>query len=357
VERTTFYWVAGGVLAMGLLAGLKWHFASQPRPPAPVVTYSLTNLPPGMKKPEPPPGQPAISNSPSPAVSMPTNTASTQDAYGEVLDVAAKAGERAGKIFSGTNASGSRTNKAKPGGKMDDVLELAADTARQLDEIGLERTQLTDAEEMEYGNKMDRQILKEMPEVSNPALLKRLQAIAEPLVAQSKRKGITYRIRIVESPLVNAFGCAGGHVYFTSSFLRRFNADADIAMVMGHEIAHIELKHAVRKVQYEYQGEKVVGDFAKVGQVLYAVLSSPYTKDQEFEADAAGFDMCRRAGWSAKSLLPVLEKLSLMEREKQAQAGGTGEPRSELERKLGNYFRSHPQTDERLARLKKRAGE
>ena len=356
MQKATFYWLIGGLGVMTILAGLKWHFASQPRPPAPVVSYSVTNLPAALKKSEAPAPQPGSSNSPTADVSAPTNKASTQDVYGAVIDVATKAGERAGKILSGTN-SASRTNKAKSGEKMDNMLDLSADTARQLDEIGLERTQMTDAEEMDYGDKMDRQILREMPEVTDPAQLKRLQTIAAPLLAQSQRKGIIYRIRIVESPVVNAFGCAGGHIYFTTSFLRRFNSDADIAMVMGHEIAHIELKHAVRKVQYEYQGEKVVGDFARVGQVLYAVLSSPYSKDQEFEADAAGFDMCRRAGWSARSLLAVLEKLSKMEREKEAQFASVQEPHSELERKLGNYFRSHPQTDERIARLKKRAGE
>ena len=126
---------------------------------------------------------------------------------------------------------------------------------------------------------------------------------------------------------------------------------------LGHEIAHIDLKHAVHKVQYEYHGRKVMGDLAMVGQVAYAVLSSPYNKEQEFEADASGFDACRKAGWNSSSLLILFENLAKWERENEKRSGKPSEAASELERRLGNYFSSHPQTEERLARLRKRAAE
>ncbi len=157
--------------------------------------------------------------------------------------------------------------------------------------------------------------------------------------------------------MINAFGSAGGHIYFTTAFLRRFTTDGELAMTLGHEIAHIDLKHAVRKVQYEYQSEKVVGGLAKIGQVVYGVLSLPYSREQEFDADAAGFDACRKAGWSSGSLLVLFDNLIRLEHDGQRKAEAVSGPPSDLERRLGDYFSSHPPTEERLARLKKRAAQ
>jgi predicted Zn-dependent protease len=100
-----------------------------------------------------------------------------------------------------------------------------------------------------------------------------------------------------------------------------------------------------------------LGDLALVGQVAYAILSSPYTKEQEFEADTSGFDACRKAGWSPDRLLVLFENVAKWERENEKRSGKSSEASSELERRLGNYFSSHPQTEERLARLRKRASE
>ena len=155
--------------------------------------------------------------------------------------------------------------------------------------------------------------------------------------------------------MVNAFSIAGGHIYVTTAFLRHFDTDGELAMTLGHEMAHIELKHAVHKVQYEYHSEKVVGKVAKIGQVVYGVLTLPYGKDQEYEADASGFDTCRKAGWSSDSLLVLFENYEKFERDHDPEhAVESGDP-ADLEHRLGNYFSSHPPTDERLARLKKKA--
>ena len=127
-------------------------------------------------------------------------------------------------------------------------------------------------------------------------------------------------------------------------------------MSLGHELAHIELKHAVHKVQYLYRGRQTFGDFANIGQIAYSVVSAPYTKEQEFEADALGFDFCRKAGWKASKLLSVYDGLLKLEQEQaQKHRGGSSESGSDLERRLADYFSSHPPTADRLARLKAKA--
>jgi Zn-dependent protease with chaperone function len=138
--------------------------------------------------------------------------------------------------------------------------------------------------------------------------------------------------------------------------LKRFSTDEELAMTLGHELAHIELKHAVHKVQYLYRTRKTLGDAAYIGQMAYTVLSSPYTKEQEFEADALGFDACRKAGWETPKLLALYEGFLQLEQEQaKSGAGSSSASGSDLEQRAGDYFRSHPATAERLARLKARA--
>ena len=128
-------------------------------------------------------------------------------------------------------------------------------------------------------------------------------------------------------------------------------------MTLGHEIAHIDLKHAVQKVQLVNQGQKFVGNLANLAQPLYAFLTTPYERDKEFEADAVGFDACRKAGWESSKLLSLYEGLIKLEQEQAKNRGdGSVEPatglENRLENRLGNYFNAHPPTKERLDRLK-----
>ena len=237
------------------------------------------------------------------------NTGQTQRVGNAVLDAAAKTASRAGEILVSNFPPSSPTSGQ--GGTQDTVgalLDLAAKTGQQLDRAVQSGTELSDAEEIEVGNKLDKDVLRQMPDAEDPAVLAHLERLGKPLFERRQRTQINYRIRVVKSVQVNAFGCAGGHIYFTTAFLRRFPSEGEWAMTLGHEMAHIELKHAAHKVQYEYRGEKVLGDLAKVGQVAYAVLSAPYSKEEEFEADAAGYDLLPKAGLELRQAAGAFRK-------------------------------------------------
>jgi beta-barrel assembly-enhancing protease len=354
MQKATWYWVAGGATLIAVLAFVKWEMSRNRRLLTQEVERVIVEAPRKIaKEASQALDQVLTTNSAVLGSGIQTNRDQTQGVVGVVLDVAAKAGRRAGEILtSNSPPTAAGSGQASTQDTVGALLDLAAKTGQQLDRAGLSRTELSDKEEIELGNQLDRDILRQMPDAADPAVLAHLETLAKPLFEQRQRTQIDYRIRVVKSSQINAFGCAGGHIYLTTAFLRRFPSDGEWVMTLGHEMAHIELKHAVHKVQYEYHGQKVLGNLAKVGQVAYAVLSAPYSKEQEFEADAAGFDVCRKAGWSSDRLLVLFENLITMQREDRTQSTPSPEPPSELERRLGNYFSSHPETEDRLARLK-----
>ena len=351
-------WLVGVVVLVGTLAFVKWEMARNRRMLAEEIDRSVADAPARIAASAVKAATQLLNTNPAPAASQ-SDTQQNQapDLLGGLLNLATKTGQRAAQILSSNAPAAGKSNDAtQQQDAVGTMMDLAAKTAQKVDEAGLKVTELSDEEEMQFGEQLDRDILREMPEDANPQARARLEALAKPLIEQCQRKGIHYRIRIVNSSKINAFGCAGGRVYITTAFLKRFPADEEAAMTLGHELAHIELKHAVHKVQYLYRGRKTFGGFADIGQAAYSALSAPYTKDQEFDADAQGFDFCRKAGWQASKLFSVYEGLMKLEQEQdQKRAGSSSEPVSELERRLGDYFSSHPHTADRLARLKARA--
>ncbi|MEI6074479.1 MAG: M48 family metalloprotease [Verrucomicrobiota bacterium] len=276
-----------------------------------------------------------------------------QDVDKAIADAPAKVVQNTVNVLSQvlSNTVSSDTNRQPQSTNLlGSLFDLATDVERRVDKMALNATELSDSEEMDFGKKLDREILNDMPEEADPVNSARIETIGKNLITQCERKQINYHFRIVKSKIVNAFSIAGGYVYVTTAFLKKFPADADLAMALGHEIAHVDLKHSVHKVQYYYHAQKEIGDAASVLQIGYTLVSSPFSKEQEFEADAWGFNACKKAGWEPDKLLLFFENLDKYQQENQPSSDRTP---SQFERRVGEYFDSHPKTSERLARLKK----
>jgi beta-barrel assembly-enhancing protease len=240
-----------------------------------------------------------------------------------------------------------------PKGLFNALLETAAQAAGQIDRIGLEITRLSDAEESALGAEIDKAILRHTPAITNKVMQQRIERIAAPIIQHRQRPAIHYTVRILDSDEVNAYSAAGGFLYFTRAFLREFPSDAALAMTLGHEIGHVDLRHCVEKVQYLAVGREVAGDWAAMAQIAYGALRSAYTKEQEFEADKYGFDAARQAGWKAGELLNFVRGLAAYQ---QRQNAKSTEPQSSakpsgLSQTISDYLATHPPSSERVKHL------
>ena len=226
-----------------------------------------------------------------------------------------------------------------------DVLKGAVKTAREIDEIGLWLTRLSAKEEMQLGADIHRRIMNDETEWNNPAALQRLERLARPILERRRRKEIAYKIRIIDSEVINAFSCAGGYVYVCRGLLEHFPSDAAIVMVLGHEIGHIDLRHCVAKIQVKVKLQRWVGSLSELAVFAYKSLRTPYAKDQEFDADGFGFDAGRRAGWPRNDLIEFFRGLQAIDADSQS----TDAP--PLVTKIKDFYSSHPHTAERIRRL------
>src|SRR5438132_3468109 len=150
-------------------------------------------------------------------------------------------------------------------------------------------------------------------------IVQRLAAVAHP-------RPFTYSIRVVKDASINAFTFGGGILYVNAGLLARMDNEGQLAMVLGHEIAHVTESHVVRGIESNYNTQ-LLGQLA--GQAAAASGKIPLTpavfnltyeysmkaalsghgRSSESEADDVGLDYMVKAGYDPREAPHTFEQL------------------------------------------------
>jgi Zn-dependent protease with chaperone function len=144
----------------------------------------------------------------------------------------------------------------------------------------------------------------------------------------------------------NAFALPDGQIVLFDELVALADSDEEVLGVLAHELAHVKFRHGLRQlIQSSVVAAIVASYFGDVSSVLSGLtallLESKYSRGFELEADAFGAGMMRKNGLSAEGLARMLEK---MER--------AHERKSEKTESRADWLSSHPDTAERIARLR-----
>jgi beta-barrel assembly-enhancing protease len=193
-------------------------------------------------------------------------------------------------------------------------------------------------QEQKLGARMSATVPVDPPQ--DPSLQPYVDRVGARVAAQARRKEISYRFTVREDPTLNAFALPGGHVYVNTGLLSFLQSEDELAMVLGHELSHIELRHTAPNV-------------------LKQVLSLGYTKYQEFDADEAGVRLATAAGYNKKAAIKLFQRLSAQSPTHMSghkPRSPVGEAGHVLADTLGGYWQSHPAAEERVRRLSNTIG-
>ena len=182
----------------------------------------------------------------------------------------------------------------------------------------------------------------------------RLIQIAQRLLPHTRRfspRAAEWRweVNLIAANTINAFVMPGGKVVFFTGIIDRLKlSDDEIAMIMGHEMAHALLEHGRERVGQERVAQaatigasvlsQVLG-FGDLGGVIAQGTSKltllSFNRGDETDADLVGMDIAARAGYDPRAAVSLWEKMS---------AASKGEP--------PQFLSTHPAHGTRIDTLK-----
>lgn len=179
-------------------------------------------------------------------------------------------------------------------------------------------------EEIAIGREADPQIVAQYGEYGDRALASYVDSLGQALleVSHLRRPGADpewaatpFTFRVLDSPVVNAFALPGGFVYVTRGLVAYLENEAQLAVVLGHEIGHVAGRHGSKRAMNQMFGQAAVLAGAVGGQAIFGgnaaenvlnvagsatqLLFMSYGRDDERESDDLGVEYASLAGYDA----------------------------------------------------------
>ncbi|HPI46619.1 MAG TPA: M48 family metallopeptidase [Hyphomonadaceae bacterium] len=183
----------------------------------------------------------------------------------------------------------------------------------------------------------------------------RLQTVGSKIASVANVPGAQWEFVVFDSKEKNAFCLPGGKVGFYKGLLDFVDNDDQIAAVLGHEVGHVVLRHAARRIgqetltsvaiqgagalvgsQVQMSSESLNMVMAAAGAGAQVGILLPFSRSNETEADRVGVDYMKQVGYDVKQAVRLWEKMG---------AASTDRPQE--------WMSTHPNPESRVADLKR----
>lgn len=186
---------------------------------------------------------------------------------------------------------------------------------------------------------------------ANPVTVARVRGIAQRLIKQTptfRADALSWHwdINVQSTKELNAYCMPGGKIMVYTGLIDQLElTDAELATVVGHEMAHALREHSREAVSRAYaeqiglEGLALITGMGGVtmelaSQVAHVTFTLPRSRVQESEADRIGLELMARAGFDPHAALVLWKKMA------QAQHGGSPA-----------FLNTHPSSETRLSDL------
>ncbi|MEO5333091.1 MAG: M48 family metalloprotease [Magnetococcus sp. YQC-5] len=199
----------------------------------------------------------------------------------------------------------------------------------------------------------------------NEALTRYVTLVGKTLAEVTDRPALEYRFAILNSQEEHAFAAPGGFVFVTLGLLQTLRNEAELAGILGHELAHINRKHLLNSWQ-RLSGDSTPPPFTMAGitqnpnllepaieQMADMLFTRGMDKRLEHEADLDGLEYALRAGYHPAGLHYYLQRLARVQGSIPSVFFTTHPPSTERIQQMIGRLDKQPDTD-RLALLAER---
>jgi len=208
---------------------------------------------------------------------------------------------------------------------------------------------ISENQELALGKQTDVEIRQQYGVYGDAALNAYVQSVGRSLAPHTHRPHLDYQFAVLDTPVVNAFAVPGGYIYVTRGILALMGSEAELAVVLGHELGHVNARHSVQRMSEMMLvqvglavGSALSDTFAEISGLAgvgVQLLFLKYSRDDERQADTLGIEYAREGTYNPGEMVAFfssLEKLGDV-------SGGHALP---------GFLSTHPLTSERIDRVR-----
>ncbi len=216
----------------------------------------------------------------------------------------------------------------------------AKDKATKLKDLAI-----SEADERKIGERVSDLVRVEFGVFQDKAVAQYVTLVGMALAKASPRPDLNWEFIVLDTDGVNAFASPGGLVHITRGALGFIKSEAELAGVLGHEIAHITRKHTVNAIKknktVELSTDMAPGSnalFEGLANMAYDnIVEKGFDRGDEEDADEVGLRLANSVPYNPSGLGTFLTKLADRNKEQTTERNG--------------LFASHPETQGRIDKL------
>lgn len=180
---------------------------------------------------------------------------------------------------------------------------------------------------------------------AEPTLDAYLLEVAHRLEPPQVFEAIPFRFRVVRDRTPNAFCLPNGAVYVHTGMLVLVENEAELAILLGHEMEHAVRRHALRQLRTAENSGALLntlaswtGVAAKPGGLVFMASVAGYSRDLEREADQLGLRRVQAAGYAVREAPHLFERMDAWAKSEKLPEGSS-------------FYASHPRLAQRIEDL------
>lgn len=155
---------------------------------------------------------------------------------------------------------------------------------------------------------------------------------------------------LADADTINAFALPGGQVFITAALYSRMTSEAQLAGVLGHEVAHVVARHGAQRMAKNELTNGLIGAIGvgagdigaqRMASMFGTIIQNGYGREEELQSDTLGVEFMIDAGYDPRAMIGVQEILK-------SSKGGTSQP---------EMFSTHPDPGNRIDRIQAKIDE
>ncbi len=182
------------------------------------------------------------------------------------------------------------------------------------------------ARERRIGHRMAARLLGVIPPVEDAAVQQYVNRVGRWVASQGPRPDLDWTFAVLDTAAINGFAAPGGYVFVSRGLVLLMESEAELAAVLGHEIAHVTqrdhlealqarrgLEIAAHVLQRTARGNASQRELTRLADTAARLYTVGLSQQDEYDADRIGAALAARAGYDPWSFTHTLTTLTALD--------------------------------------------